>query len=114
MEINWINPDEVEASDRDRAEARIQHLAEGHEDLQEVRVAVKPNSHHRHGGNEVRITAVVKGKTLVAARERADAGEALHDSVVTLESEIRRLREKRSKRRAAPHHGQGEIPESGS
>lgn len=110
MQIHWLNPERVDERERSRLEARLHHMADGNKELMEVRVAIHPNGHHRHGGMEVRITAHLRGKTLVASRERPDLGAALHDSLDVLESEIRRLLDKRTDRRGPPHHGQEELP----
>jgi len=102
LEIHWRNMDEVEDTERETAERRLRALADGHSDLIDLRIAAKPNNHHRHGAQEVHITCLARGKEIVAARTGADLGQALHDAVDAFVQEVRRLRDRRSDHRAAP------------
>lgn len=99
MEIHWRNMDEVEATQREIVERRLLALADGHTDLIDLRIAAKPNNHHRHGAQEVHITCLARGKELVATRTGADLGQALHDAVDAFVSEVRRLRDRRTDHR---------------
>ena len=101
MEIHWRNMEAVDAAEREAAERKLRALAEGHTDLIDLRVAAKPNNHHRHGGQEVHITCQARGKELVATRTGADLGQALHDAVDAFVSEVRRLRDRRADHRVA-------------
>jgi cold shock CspA family protein len=64
-----------------------------------VRITVRPSGHHRHGGHEVRITCEARGKQIVAARTRPDAGLALNEAMDVFEQELRRLRGRRTEQR---------------
>ncbi len=99
MEIHWRNMDEIEAAQRDTVERRLLALAEGHTDLIDLRIAAKPNNHHRHGGQEVHIACQARGKELVATRTGEDIGQALHEAVDAFVSEVRRLRDRRADHR---------------
>jgi ribosome-associated translation inhibitor RaiA len=100
MEIHWRNMDEIEAAQRDAVERRLLALAEGHTDLIDLRIAAKPNNHHRHGGQEVHIACQARGKELVATRTGEDIGQALNEAVDAFVSEVRRLRDRRADHRA--------------
>jgi ribosome-associated translation inhibitor RaiA len=102
VEIHWRNMDEVAEAERDAAERKLRSLADGHSDLIDLRIAAKPNNHHRHGGQEVHITCQARGKEIVATRTGADLGQALHDALDAFVSEVRRLRDRRSN-----HRGEG-------
>jgi ribosome-associated translation inhibitor RaiA len=93
--------DEVPDTERDAAERRLRALADGHSDLIDLRIAAKPNNHHRHGAQEVHITCLARGKELVATRTGVDLGQALHDAVDAFVHEVRRLRDRRADHRAA-------------
>lgn len=101
MEIHWRNMDEVDVAEREAAERKLRALADGHSDLIDLRIAAKPNNHHRHGGQEVHITCQARGKELVATRTGADLGQALHDAIDAFVSEVRRLRDRRTDHRVA-------------
>ena len=101
MEIHWRNMEQVEESEREAAEHKLRALADGHSDLIDLRIAAKPNTHHRHGGQEVHITCQARGKEIVATRSGADLGQALHDALDAFVAEVRRLRDRRADRRAA-------------
>lgn len=101
MEIHWRNMEGVEAALREGVERRLLALADGHTDLIDLRIAAKPNNHHRHGAQEVHITCQARGKELVATRTGADLGQALHDAVDAFVNEVRRLRDRRSDHRNA-------------
>jgi len=96
MEIHWKNLDEVRPDVRERIEERLRALAGDHGDLIDVRIAAKTTGHHVHGGQEVRIAGQARGKEqVVAARTRADVGQALDEVIDAFEREIRRMRDKR-------------------
>lgn len=99
MQIHWVNGEVFGAAEREDVEARIQALADGHTDLIDVRIAARSNDHHRHGGKEVRITCEARGREIVAARSRPDAGLALNEAIDIFEQEIRRLRGRRGGQR---------------
>jgi len=99
MQIHWVHADELSDTDRDAAEGRIAFLGADNSDIIDVRIIAKTTSHHEHGGAEVRITCQARGREIVAARTRPDAGLALHDAVDAFEAEVRRMREKRRDRR---------------
>lgn len=101
MEIHWRNMEEIEAEQREGVERRLLALADGHTDLIDLRIAAKPNNHHRHGAQEVHITCQARGKELVSTRTGADLGQALHDAVDAFVNEVRRLRDRRSDHRGA-------------
>jgi ribosome-associated translation inhibitor RaiA len=101
VEIHWRNMDDVAPAQRETVERRLLSLADGHTDLIDLRIAAKPNNHHRHGAQEVHITCQARGKELVATRTGADLGQALHDAVDAFVSEVRRLRDRRSDHRSA-------------
>jgi ribosome-associated translation inhibitor RaiA len=100
VEIHWRNMDEIETDQREIVERRLRGLADGHTDLIDLRIAAKPNNHHRHGGQEVHIACQARGKELVAVREGEDLGKALHEAVDAFVAEVRRLRDRRSDHRA--------------
>jgi len=110
MELHWHHPEAFEDSDREAAERRIRELAHGHSDLIDVRISARTSAHHQHGGQEVRITCEARGKEIVAARTRPDAGLALNETLDAFEREIRRMRDRRTQQRKArpaqpPEHG---------
>ncbi|MEE8313383.1 MAG: hypothetical protein V3R91_03605, partial [Myxococcota bacterium] len=45
---------------------RIRGLAEGHEDLIDVRIVGQTTRHHRHGGSEVHLSCQARGQEIVA------------------------------------------------
>lgn len=102
MQIHWHNPNAVSQAEREDAEQRLLALAEGHSDLIDLWVDVRPNEHHRHGGDEVSIRCQVRGADLVVTRQADEAGIALRDVVHTFERDVHRLRERRDDRRAEP------------
>jgi cold shock CspA family protein len=99
MEIHWRHVEGLDDEQRSRAEDRLRSLAKGHTDLIDLRIAAKPTRHHRHGGQEVRITAQARGREIVSARTRPDLALALHDALDAFERELRRMRERRRARR---------------
>jgi len=99
MEMHWVHPDVFDQRDREAAEVRIESLAEGHSDIIHVRVSAHKTAHHRHGGQEVHITAQVRGGEIVAKRSRPDAGLALNETVDVFEREVHKMRERRTDRR---------------
>lgn len=100
MNIQWRNLNEIREAERRAIEKRLEALAEEHGDLIDVQIAANPTAHHRHGGQEVRISGHVRGRDLVAARSRDDLGLALNETLDAFERELRRLRERREDTRA--------------
>jgi cold shock CspA family protein/ribosome-associated translation inhibitor RaiA len=96
MQIHWVHGEAFDARQREQIEARIQALAEGRTDLIDVRIAARPNGHHRHGGKEVRITCEARGREIVAARTCADVSLALDEAIDVFEREVQRLRDRRA------------------
>ncbi len=110
MEIHWVDLGDIEASQRDAVEARLGGLAEGHDDLIDLRIAARRTGHHRHGGQEIRITCQARGREIVATRTEPDLSLALDEALDVFEREVHRLREKRRDRSRArapesPHLG---------
>jgi cold shock CspA family protein/ribosome-associated translation inhibitor RaiA len=110
MQIHWRNLDEIREEEREAAERKLRALANGHSDLIDVRIAARPNNHHRHGGQEVRIACQARGREIVAARTRPEIGLALNEAVDAFVREVRRLRDRRGDRHlhegpAPPHLG---------
>jgi CspA family cold shock protein len=99
MELHWHHPEAFRELERADAEQRIGMLADGRSDLIDVRIAAQETAHHRHGGREVRITCRARGKEIVAARTRPDAGLALNEALDAFEREVRRMRDRRTQRR---------------
>jgi cold shock CspA family protein/ribosome-associated translation inhibitor RaiA len=95
MEIHWVGLSELDESERAQAEARFQLLAEGHNDLIDLRITGHRTRHHQHGEQEVRITCQARGREIVATRTRPDLGLALNEVLDAFEREVHRLREKR-------------------
>ena len=94
MESHWVNAEAIEAEQRAAIEQRLAELAEGHRDLIDVRITARPNGHHRHGNQEVRITCQARGKELVAARTCPDLGLALHEAFDAFVREVRKFRDR--------------------
>jgi cold shock CspA family protein len=69
----------------------------------DVRIAARPTGHHRHGGQEVRITCEARGREIVAARARPDAGLALNEAMDVFERELWRMRDRRGSRGKREH-----------
>ena len=111
MEIHWKNVEPIAPEIRERVEERLHALAGEHGDLIDVRISAKSTGHHRHGGQEVRITCAARGKEIVAARTRPDASLALNEAMDVFEREIARLRERRSEQRE--ERERGAPPETG-
>jgi cold shock CspA family protein/ribosome-associated translation inhibitor RaiA len=99
MDLHWHHPELFSAQDRTLTEQRLQELARDHTDLIDVRISARPNAHHRHGGQEVRIVCEARGKEIVAARTRPDLGLALNETLDAFEREIRRMRQRRTQQR---------------
>ncbi|MBS1104773.1 MAG: hypothetical protein H6Q91_275 [Deltaproteobacteria bacterium] len=99
MEIHWRNMDEVDATQREAVERRLQTLAEGNDDLIDLRIVAKPNSHHRHGGQEVNIACQARGAEVIATRTGEDIGKALNEAIDAFVHEVRRLRGRRAEHR---------------
>lgn len=98
MEIHWVGMSDLDPQERTRIEARLEGLAEGHDDLIDLRITGRKTRHHRHGGQEVRITCQARGTEIVAARTEPDLELALNEALDRFEREVRRLRSKRRDR----------------
>jgi cold shock CspA family protein len=99
MELHWRHPEAFREQDRVLAEERIRELAGDHSDLIDVRISARLTAHHRHGGQEVRITCEARGKEIVAARTRPDAGLGLNETLDAFEREVWRMRHRRTQQR---------------
>jgi len=95
MEIHWVGLGDLDEADQAEIEARLELLAEGHDDLIDLRITGRKTRHHLHGGQEVRITCQARGSEIVAARTRPDLGLALNEALDAFEREVHRLRGKR-------------------
>jgi cold shock CspA family protein/ribosome-associated translation inhibitor RaiA len=104
MQIHWVGADAFGAAQREEVEARIRALTEGRSDVIDVRITARASAHHRHGGKEVRITCEARGRQIVSARTRADAGLALNEAMDVFEHELKRLRERRLDARDEREH----------
>jgi cold shock CspA family protein/ribosome-associated translation inhibitor RaiA len=108
MQIHWVHAAELGEQEKADAEARLLALAEGHNDLIDVRITARASGHHRHGDREIRITCEARGREIVAARTRPDLGLALVEALDSFEGEVRRMRgrrrDQRSERAAEPPH----------
>jgi cold shock CspA family protein/ribosome-associated translation inhibitor RaiA len=112
MEIHWVGSELFTEEARLAAEARLRELTQGRTDIIDVRVAARPSGHHRHGGQEVRITCEARGKEIVAARARPDAGLALNEALDVFERELWRMRHRRAQQRGEREYG-APPPEQG-
>jgi cold shock CspA family protein/ribosome-associated translation inhibitor RaiA len=99
MELHWVHPELFREADRALAAERIAELARERTDLIDVRITARSNGHHRHGGQEVRITCAARGKEIVAARTRPDLGRALNEALDAFEREVWRMRHRRTQQR---------------
>jgi cold shock CspA family protein/ribosome-associated translation inhibitor RaiA len=99
MELHWHHPEVFREADRVAAEERVADLALDRTDLIDVRITARRTGHHRHGGQEVRITCEARGKEIVAARTRPDAGLALNEALDVFEREVWRMRHRRTQER---------------
>ncbi|UCE84543.1 MAG: cold shock domain-containing protein [Deltaproteobacteria bacterium] len=95
VEIHWYKLDKLDEAERHAAEERLEGLAANHTDLIDVSIAARPTRHHRHGAQEVRISADVRGVGIVAVRTRDEVGQALNETLDAFERELRRLRQRR-------------------
>ena len=100
MEIHLDHLEEIPPEHRDAIEARIRGLAEGHEDLIDVRIVGQTTRHHRHGASEVHLSCQARGQEIVAKRSRDDLALALDEVVDAFEREVRRMRGRRLDRRS--------------
>ena len=100
MEIHWDQIEEIQPRQREAIEARIRELASEHDDLIDVRIVARGTRHHRHGGREVGITCLARGKEIVAKRTREDFVLALDEALDAFEREVRKLRARRLDRRS--------------
>jgi cold shock CspA family protein/ribosome-associated translation inhibitor RaiA len=99
MELHWVHPETFSEEERRIAQERIKELAGDHADLIDVRINARATGHHKHGGQEVRITGEARGKEIVAARTRPDAGLALNEALDAFERGVWRMRHRRTQQR---------------
>jgi cold shock CspA family protein/ribosome-associated translation inhibitor RaiA len=99
MEIHWAQFPDLNPEVRAAIEARIQQLAEDHDDLIDVRIVGHVTHHHRHGGCGVRVTCLARGQQLVAMRERDELGLALNEVMDDFERQVHELRRMRREAR---------------
>lgn len=99
MEIHWVHPELFGEDERRVVEDRLEALARERTDLIDVRITAKSTTHHRQGGHEVRITCEARGKEIVAARTRPQAGLALNEAMDAFEREVWRMRHRRTQER---------------
>lgn len=111
MQVHWHRVPEVTDEEREAVEARLQELAGDHGDLIDVRISAKSTRHHRHGGQEISIAALMRGTNLAAVRTRPDLRIALDEALDAFEREVRQIRDRRRDRLTAqarqypPHLG---------
>jgi cold shock CspA family protein/ribosome-associated translation inhibitor RaiA len=105
MQIHWVDGDAFGAAQRELVAARIRELTQGRTDVIDVRITARGSGHHRRGGREVRIICEARGREIVAARTRADAGLALDQAMDVFERELKRLRERRLDARGQRERG---------
>jgi cold shock CspA family protein/ribosome-associated translation inhibitor RaiA len=94
-----IHPQAFAEEERRAVEYRLQARARERSDLIDVRITAKSTTHHRRGGHEVRITCEARGKEIVAARTRPQAGLALNEAIDAFEREVWRMRHRRTQER---------------
>jgi ribosomal subunit interface protein len=99
VEIHWRNMDELSRARRSEIEERLARLEEGHDDLIKLWITGAKTPHHRHGAQEVSLRCQVRGRELVAARNRPDLGQALDEVLDVFERELRKLRDRRKDER---------------
>jgi ribosomal subunit interface protein len=100
MEIHWAHFAELGPMQRSAAEHRITRLAQERDDLIDVRIVAQPTSHHRRGGQQVRLRCLVPGRQIVASSESTDLQLALEDVLDGLERQIHKHRARRREARA--------------
>lgn len=98
MEIHWVGCQDLPEVVRGGAESRVRKLAEGYTDLIDVRFVAHKTGHHRLGNQEIRITAQLRGKEIVAARTCDELGRALDEALDVFDREVRKLRDRRDSR----------------
>ena len=108
MQILWVGFENLSNPERDAVEQRLFDLNDGNGDLLSVRIAAKSTLHHRHGGKQARIASLLRGREIVASRERPDLGLALNEALDDFEREVltrrERLRDVREERPPLPPH----------
>jgi cold shock CspA family protein/ribosome-associated translation inhibitor RaiA len=110
VQIHWRTPHAVSERERAAAEEQLLELARDHSDLIDVWIDIEESTHHRHGGDEVRIRAQARGAELLAQREADEAGIALREALEAFVREVREMRDRRAGRRverppSPPHLG---------
>jgi len=100
VEIHWVDFGDIAERQRIAVEERLRELAEGYSDLIDVRLTAHTTPHHRHGAQEVRITAAIRGKEIIAARTRDELGLALDEAMDAFERELRERRDRKRQRRS--------------
>lgn len=102
MQIHWVHMQEIRPEHREKVEGRLRELAEGRNDLIDLRITGHTSNHHRHGGREVTLVCQARGKDLVASRSAPELALALDEALQAFEREVRSLRDRRSERRPEP------------
>jgi ribosomal subunit interface protein len=110
MEIHWVGMTELDEAEQAGVERRFTKLADGHNDLIDLRVTGRKSGHHVHGEQEVRITCQARGTEIVAHRTRPDLALALNEAVDVFEREVHKLRERRRDRRRVRSSEPGGTP----
>lgn len=93
MEIHWIDVHCLSAAEREAVEERLRRLAQGHDDLLTVRLAVETNLHHAHGHKQARIASFVRGIPIAIHREQPELEVAIEEALNSFESEVQRVRQ---------------------
>jgi len=98
VEIHWVACQDLPEIVRAGAEARVRGIGDGYTDLIDVRFVARKTGHHRLGNQEMRITAQLRGREIVAARTCDELGRALDEALDVFEREVRKLRDRRDSR----------------
>jgi cold shock CspA family protein len=78
---------------RDRIERHARSWAERHPKLTRVHVTLAHGPHHRHGSEDVRVSAYESGRMIRAAKRGATMTIALRDALQAFERELSAARE---------------------
>ena len=93
MEIHWIRSQGL-ASQQESAVLRLQALERLCDEIREVRITASETRHHRYGAKQVRIRCALRHGDVLASREGANLGLALHEAIHDLEYALRRHHER--------------------
>jgi ribosome-associated translation inhibitor RaiA len=97
--IHWSRMTGLRESARHHIESRLLHLAAGHFDLSDIRIAVHDAP---QAGHQVKITCSTRGHAITVAQEHTRMGSALRSAVEGFEREVHRLRDRRRDERRLP------------